>query len=46
MAGMYLSGGPVRQPEPDWPDEVDLCTGAFTYFGDNRSPGVRRRLIA
>lgn len=25
--------------EPDWPDHLDLETGLFTYFGDNRSPG-------
>lgn len=23
----------------DWPDTLDLRTGAFTYFGDNRTPG-------
>ena len=31
---LYTSGA-----EPDWPDELDPYTGAFTYFGDNRSPG-------
>jgi len=31
---LYTSGG-----EPDWPDALDPYTGAFTYFGDNRSPG-------
>jgi len=25
--------------EPDWPDSLDLETGVFTYFGDNKSPG-------
>lgn len=25
--------------EPDWPDHLDLETGLFTYYGDNRSPG-------
>src|SRR5262249_31544655 len=25
--------------EPDWPDALDPFTGAFTYYGDNRSPG-------
>src|SRR5262245_6917852 len=25
--------------EPDWPDHLDLETGLFTYFGDNRRPG-------
>jgi hypothetical protein len=25
--------------EPDWPDVLDLQTGVFTYYGDNRSPG-------
>jgi len=31
---LYTSGN-----ETDWPDELDPYTGAFTYFGDNRSPG-------
>jgi len=31
---LYTSGA-----EPDWPDQLDPYTGAFTYFGDNRSPG-------
>lgn len=31
---LYTSG-----VEPDWPDALDPFTGAFTYFGDNRSPG-------
>lgn len=31
---LYTSGA-----EPDWPDQLDRYTGAFTYFGDNRSPG-------
>lgn len=34
LAVLYTSGG-----EPDWPDFLDVHTGAFTYFGDNRSPG-------
>jgi hypothetical protein len=25
--------------EPDWPDSLDLETGLFTYYGDNRKPG-------
>ena len=25
--------------EKEWPDHLDLETGTFTYFGDNRSPG-------
>jgi hypothetical protein len=25
--------------EKDWPDRVDLNTGQFTYYGDNRTPG-------
>lgn len=24
----------------DWPDSIDIQTGIFTYFGDNKSPGV------
>jgi hypothetical protein len=31
---LYTSGA-----EPDWPDALEPYTGAFTYFGDNRSPG-------
>jgi hypothetical protein len=26
--------------EPEWPDSLDVYTGTYTYFGDNRSPGV------
>lgn len=25
--------------EKDWPDEIDIYSGRFTYFGDNRTPG-------
>jgi hypothetical protein len=25
--------------EPDWPDALDVETGIFTYYGDNRKPG-------
>lgn len=25
--------------EPDWPDALDVATGIFTYYGDNRKPG-------
>jgi hypothetical protein len=31
---LYTTGGEV-----DWPDYLDLQTGTFTYFGDNRTPG-------
>ncbi|GAA4616584.1 restriction endonuclease [Actinoallomurus liliacearum] len=31
---LYTTGG-----ELDWPDYLDLQTGTFTYFGDNRTPG-------
>ena len=31
---LYTSG-----EEKDWPDSLDLSTGQFTYFGDNRTPG-------
>ncbi len=34
LAVLYTSGA-----EPDWPDALDVHTGVFTYFGDNRSPG-------
>lgn len=25
--------------DSDWPDEMDVETGVFTYFGDNKKPG-------
>ncbi|KUO74505.1 MAG: hypothetical protein APF77_18410 [Clostridia bacterium BRH_c25] len=31
---LYTSG-----EEQEWPDSLDLETGTFRYFGDNRSPG-------
>lgn len=31
---LYTSGQNV-----DWPDELDVSTGTFTYYGDNRDPG-------
>ncbi len=31
---LYTSGA-----EPDWPDSLDVHTGLFTYFGDNRRAG-------
>ena len=31
---LYTSGA-----EADWPDVLDLTTGTFTYYGDNRQPG-------
>ena len=34
LAVLYTSGD-----NPDWPDVLDVKTGVFTYFGDNRSPG-------
>lgn len=26
--------------DPDWPDTIDRETGIFTYYGDNKKPGV------
>lgn len=31
---LYTSGA-----DPDWPDSLDLETGRFTYFGDNKTAG-------
>lgn len=31
---LYTSGA-----ETDWPDRLDVSTGDFSYFGDNRHPG-------
>ena len=25
--------------DADWPDALDLATGTFTYYGDNKQPG-------
>lgn len=35
-AVLYTSGR-----HPDWPDHLDLTSGRFTYYGDNREPGKR-----
>ncbi|WP_229699858.1 restriction endonuclease [Streptomyces kronopolitis] len=34
LSVLYTNGGEV-----DWPDHLDTQTGAFTYYGDNRTPG-------
>ena len=34
LVALYTSGHNV-----DWPDELDVTTGTFTYCGDNRDPG-------
>jgi hypothetical protein len=34
LAVLFTTGA-----EPDWPDELDVQTGLFTYYGDNRHPG-------
>lgn len=34
FAVLYTSG-----ENRDWPDELDVNTGRFTYYGDNRQPG-------
>ncbi len=31
---LYSSG-----EDPDWPDHLDLSTGQFVYYGDNKTPG-------
>jgi hypothetical protein len=31
---LYTSG-----EDKDWPDHLDLSTGQFIYFGDNKTPG-------
>ena len=31
---LYTSG-----EDPDWPDHLDLNTGQFVYYGDNKTPG-------
>ncbi|WP_408006084.1 hypothetical protein [Saccharopolyspora karakumensis] len=32
---LYTTGA-----ESDWPDSLDLQTGIFTYYGDNKRPGA------
>src|SRR4051794_28913431 len=50
QGGIRTAGSPTRQEvrlavlyttgmEVDWPDDLDLETGTFTYYGDNRRPG-------
>ncbi|MFF9001615.1 restriction endonuclease [Streptomyces achromogenes] len=34
LAVLYTSGSDV-----DWPDHLDIETGIFTYYGDNKKPG-------
>lgn len=34
LAILYTTG-----TNPDWPDELDIQTGRFVYYGDNRRPG-------
>ncbi|MFF7283016.1 restriction endonuclease [Streptomyces griseorubiginosus] len=34
LAILYTTGADV-----DWPDQLDLDTGTFTYYGDNKKPG-------
>ena len=49
MGGFRLAGkGQDKQfvalfttgQEKDWPDRIDLNTGQFTYYGDNRRPAT------
>ncbi len=48
MGGFRVSGrGPKKNwvvlfttgEDRDWPDILDINTGKFTYFGDNKTPG-------
>jgi hypothetical protein len=34
LVALYSSG-----EDGDWPDSLDLTTGLFTYYGDNKKPG-------
>jgi hypothetical protein len=34
---LYTSG-----EDRNWPDHLDLNTGQFVYFGDNKTPGHER----
>jgi Restriction endonuclease AspBHI N-terminal len=53
MGGFRLAGkGQDKQfvalfttgQEKDWPDRIDLNTGQFTYYGDNRTSGHKTPL--
>lgn len=48
--GFRFRGSPTRgsvsclvlytsSADPDWPDRLDMSTGRFTYYGDNKQPG-------
>jgi hypothetical protein len=50
QGGFRMAGSPWKKTvklailyssaqEPDWPDRLDVQTGRFTYYGDNRRPG-------
>lgn len=48
MGGFRVSGRGERKnwvvlfttgEDPDWPDTLDLSTGQFVYYGDNKTPG-------
>ena len=48
MGGFRIAGkGPDKNfvvlfttgEDKDWPDRIDLNTGKFTYYGDNKTPG-------
>lgn len=50
QGGFRYAGSPMRGTvklcvlytsgvESDWPDSLDVSTGDFSYFGDNRQPG-------
>ncbi|MFB7900187.1 restriction endonuclease [Streptomyces xiamenensis] len=50
QGGIRSAGSPTRREvrlavlyttgmEVDWPDDLDLETGTFTYYGDNKKPG-------
>ncbi len=36
MAVVLTSSG----EQPEWPDSLDTLSGTYTYFGDNRTPGL------
>ncbi|MBM7169109.1 restriction endonuclease [Streptomyces sp. G44] len=50
QGGFRYKGSPVKQTvrvavlyttgaDVDWPDHLDMDTGTFTYYGDNKRPG-------
>ena len=40
LASLELVVLTSNMSDPDWPDALDRENGVFTYYGDNKKPGV------